>query len=85
MLDEVVKDLKKKAQKMMIFTTVASSMRQKTTSNYQKVKDLEKDELASVKKSMQSISDNVGDSVKGKFGKRVKETFVKQSEKFEEF
>ncbi len=85
MLDEALKDLKKNAQKLIINTAIGNSMNQKVSSNKQKVEETSAEELSSVKSTMVAISDNLGNSVKGQFGKQVKETIKTQSEKLDVF
>ena len=85
MLDDVKKDLKKKTQKAAIASAVGQSMTQKKQTNQQKEKQDGETKLASLKTNMASVSESMGNSVKGEFGKKVKETFKKQSENLDKF
>ena len=85
MLDDVTKDLKKRAQKDSIASAIGHSMNQKKQTNQQKAKQSGETKLASVKTNMASVSESMGSSVKGQFGKKVKETFKKQSENLDKF
>ncbi|ALS35613.1 hypothetical protein ABID30_001183 [Enterococcus rotai] len=85
MLDDVTKDLKKKAQKDSIASAIGHSMNQKKQTNQQKAKQSGETKLASVKTNMATVSESMGNSVKGQFGKKVKETFKKQSENLDKF
>lgn len=85
MLDDVTKDLKKRAQKDAIASAIGHSMNQKKQTNQQKAKQSGETKLASVKTNMASVSESMGNSVKGQFGKKVKETFKKQSENLDKF
>lgn len=85
MLDDVTKDLKKRAQKDSIASAIGHSMNQKKQTNQQKAKQSGETKLSSIKTNMASVSENMGNSVKGQFGKKVKETFKKQSENLDKF
>ncbi|MEI5989805.1 hypothetical protein A5881_001298 [Enterococcus termitis] len=85
MLEDVKKDLKKRAQKDSIASGIGHSMNQKKQTNQQKAKQSGETKLSSVKTNMASVSENMGNSVKGQFGKKVKETFKKQSENLDKF
>ncbi|WP_375180614.1 hypothetical protein [Enterococcus rotai] len=85
MLDDVTKDLKKRAQKDSIASAIGHSMNQKKQTNQQKAKQSGETKIASVKTNMATVSESMGNSVKGQFGKKVKETFKKQSENLDKF
>ncbi|WP_086313594.1 hypothetical protein A5821_001117 [Enterococcus sp. 7F3_DIV0205] len=85
MLDDVTKDLKKKAQKDSIASAIGHSMKQKKQTNQQKAKQSGEVKLSSVKTNMASVSESMGNSIKGQFGKKVKESFKKQSENLDKF
>lgn len=85
MLEEVLKELKKKAQQAIIGVSVGSSMNHKTNSNRQKVETEGEEKLSSLQTNMTDVSSHLGNSVKGQFGKQVKETFKKQQESLKQF
>ncbi|WP_086313372.1 hypothetical protein A5821_000848 [Enterococcus sp. 7F3_DIV0205] len=85
MLDKVLKDLKKNAQKMMIRIRVCNALNQKSYANREKAKSSAKEFLTTTKDEMISITGDLGSSIKGKFGKQVKETLKNQSDKLKSF
>jgi hypothetical protein len=85
MLDDVKKELKKTAQKEAIASAIGHSMNQKKQTNKQKVKQSGEAKLSSLKTNMASVSENMGNSVKGEFGKKVKESFKKQGQNLDKF
>lgn len=85
MLDKVLKDLKKNAQKMMIRIRVCSAVNQKSHANREKAKSSAKEFLTATKEGMTGVTGDLGYSIKGKFGKQVKETMKNQSDKLKSF
>ncbi|TFJ73580.1 hypothetical protein [Carnobacterium maltaromaticum] len=81
MLDDVLKDLKKRAQKSMIRGGVSRSLSSKKDNNYQKIKKSGDRECSSVKEKLNTVSETFSITIKGQFGKEIKETFKKQTEK----
>lgn len=85
MLETASKTLRKKAQKFVIGTSIAGSMKQLGYSNKQKAEAASEAKLVTVKAKMTTISVSIGNSIKGQFGSQVKETFDKQTNKLKEF
>lgn len=85
MLDEVLQDVKKHAQKMIVCTAIGASVNQRQYFNKEKAKQNEESERTSVKVNMTSFSETITHAVKGQFGKQVKETFNVQNEKLDKF
>ncbi|EOH95817.1 hypothetical protein UAY_03243 [Enterococcus moraviensis ATCC BAA-383] len=85
MLDDVTKDLKKTAQKEAIASAIGHSMNQKIQTNKQNAKQTGETKLSELKTNMATVSESMGNSVKGQFGKKVKKAFKKQSESLDKF
>lgn len=85
MLDDATKELKKNAQKESIASAIGHSMNQKKQTNKDKANQSGETKLSSLKTNMTSVSESMGNAVKGQFGKKVKETFKKQSENLDKF
>lgn len=85
MLDDVKKNLVKNGQKEVISTSIGNSMGQKKQLNKEKVEEAGESKRTSVKVEMGTVSEEIGNSVKGQFGKQVKEAIKTQSEKLDNF
>lgn len=85
MLDDVLKELQKRAQKSMIRGSISGSLSSKKEKNYQTVKKSGDSACSSVKEKLSKVSETFSHTIKGQFGKEIKETFKKQSEKLTNF
>ncbi|CAD5901265.1 hypothetical protein [Carnobacterium maltaromaticum] len=85
MLDDVLKELQKRAQKSMIRGSISGALSSKKDKNYQKIKKSGDSECSSVKEKLTKVSETFSSTIKGQFGKEIKETFKKQTEKLTKF
>ncbi|MBC1567195.1 hypothetical protein [Listeria booriae] len=85
MLDEqFILQLKKEAEKMMIHFAVASSAMHKSDNNRHRIEKKCKDVLEDTQASVQHISVNMGNGLRGEFGNKVKETLTTHHKKLEQ-
>lgn len=78
-LEKLWKDFQKSNQKIRIWSH-AMMKAEKRAANQQKIKKIEKNELETVKKAISTSSEGLQGSIKGQFGKKVKEVFDEQKQ-----
>lgn len=77
--------IKKRAEERIVKNVISTSMIAKTNKNKDKVQSNTIMESSTLQSNLNNISNDLGRSVKGKFGSRVRETFQNQAEKMQEF
>lgn len=75
----------KTGEKMIVQNIISKSMTYKANSNLQTTKEAALTESSSAKENLQNISKDLGRTVKGEFGNRVRDTFKNQTEKMDQF
>ncbi|MBL1224015.1 hypothetical protein [Enterococcus sp. BWR-S5] len=82
MVDDVLKELRKTGEKLMIRVSAAGSACQESAKNNKEIEDSTEEEIESLKKSIQGTAESLGSSIKGQFGKKAQESLEKHSESF---
>ncbi|HLR80635.1 MAG TPA: hypothetical protein VK119_08675 [Bacillota bacterium] len=78
------KKIKKAAETLWIENVVSDIIVSQVENNYQKTKAAASEEGSSIKERLNNHSENLTNSVKGKFGKRVRETIKIEAKKMDE-
>jgi hypothetical protein len=84
MIEDFLKGLKKRAETSTIRRVVANAMTSKIVQNRKKTEKNIKIERSTIKEKMNDVSVNLGGSVKGKFGEKVRKSIEIQTEKINE-
>lgn len=82
MVDDVLKELRKTGEKLMIRLSAAGSACQESSKNSKEVEESTEGEMDTLKKSIQGTAESLGSSIKGQFGKKAQESLEKHSESF---
>ncbi len=84
MLEDFLKGMKKRSEKSMIQGAVAKTILSKKEKSHTNTLKAVKAEVSTTKERMINVSESVGDSVKGQFGKKAKKAMKIQTEKLNE-
>ena len=84
MLEGFLKGLEKRAEKSIIRNVVADAMTLKVVRNHMKIEKNIDVECSAMKEKMNDVSVNLGGSVKGQFGEKVRKSIKIQTEKINE-
>ena len=84
MLEGFLIGLKKKSEKSIIRGVVANAMTSKIVGNRKKTEKNIEIERSTIEEKMNDVSVNLGGSVKGEFGKKVRKSIKIQTEKINE-
>ena len=85
MLDRALSDIEKEAQKMMIRVSVGSTAIAKSLSNISSINKSTKYLFGELKQNINETSQNMGNSLKGEYGSKVKTVLKNQSKKLDSF
>ena len=77
--------LKKTTETLWIKNVVSDIMVSQVENNYQKAKVAVSEEGSSMKEGLNTNTENLANSVKGRFGRRVREAIKIEVEKIDEF
>ncbi|MGC6767537.1 hypothetical protein ACYSNR_05975 [Enterococcus sp. LJL128] len=85
MVDELLKELRKNGEKLMIRFSAAGSACQESAANRSDVAKNTEEEIEALKKSIRGTSETLGSSIKGQFGKKAQESLKQHSESLKGF
>jgi len=79
-VDDILKELRKNGEKLMIRLSAAGTACQESSKNSKEVEDSAEEELESLKKYIQGTAESLGGSIKGQFGKKAQASLEKHGE-----
>ncbi|MBP1045471.1 hypothetical protein I6N96_04225 [Enterococcus sp. BWM-S5] len=85
MIDDLLNELRKNGEKLMIRISVASSACREEQASRKAIDESSREELKVLKTSIQGTAETLGSSIKGQFGKGTQEALKNQSESIEGF